>query len=121
MAYVDITVTGEPSVARGIAAEALAAHGFTLGWVDEWHATAERGSSTKAVLLGAFSPHTKVDLQVLAGTQPDQSILRLTRTNSGMLGGAIGAHRTKSGFEKLRDELAAELHRRGVYVAHVVG
>ena len=57
------------------------------------------------------------DLQVTAGHQPGQSIVRFTQGNTGWLGGAIGAVRVKNHYASFRDEFTGWFHQQGLLVA----
>jgi hypothetical protein len=112
---VDLVVTGDPSRARATVAQEMAARGFRLTWADEWTAVAERGSKGANVALGALAQYFKVGLRVMsAGT--GNSIVRLETLSSGWMGGAIGAHRTTTNFDRLRDDLWRTFYDAGVLV-----
>jgi hypothetical protein len=114
--YVDLVVAGDPARARTTIAEQLTGRGFRITWSDEWVAVAERGSKGANAVLGAMAQYFKVGLRVFTN-ETAQTVVRLETQSSGWMGGAIGAHRTKTNFECLRDDLWATYYAAGVLVA----
>jgi hypothetical protein len=115
MAAVEFTITGDPARARQTAVGALSARQFTLAWTDEWTASAERGSRTKNVLLGAFAQYFKVGVAVRS-LDDDHSVVRVESLTSGWMGGLWGANKTKSNLRELRTELGTAFESAGVLV-----
>lgn len=113
----DVAVLGDPVHVRTTAVQALEARRFRFTWHDEWHALAERGSKVGNALGGAMAQYFAIDLQVMAGHQPGQSIVRFTQGNTGWLGGAIGAVRVKNHYASFRDEFTGWFHQQGLLVA----
>lgn len=114
--FVDLVVAGDPTRACATVAHEMTARGFRLSWADNWNAVAERGSKAGNVALGAVAQYFKVGVRVMS-TGDGNSIVRLESLSSGWIGGAIGAHRSKANFGRLRDELWRTFYAAGVLVA----
>lgn len=115
MKAVEFVVTGDPAQSRDLAAEILAADGFTMNWLSDWTADAVRGSTTANVLLGGLAQRFKVGLSVTS-VPPGQSVVRFDRQNSGLMGGAIGMVRTNNNMKRLKDQFGQAVQARGVLV-----
>ncbi len=115
MQTVEFIVTGDPAAARTAVVTALEARTFRLSWDGEWKGTAERGKKWLNAMAGAFAQYFKVELNVFSAEQ-GQSVIRLEKSSSGMMGGAIGVSRTNKNFTALRDELARVLTEQGILV-----
>jgi hypothetical protein len=111
--YIDFLVTGDPVAARVTAEQALVARKYVLTWQDDWTATAEVGSKTASILVGAFSQYMKVGVRLMSAG-PGETTVRIERQSSGWTGGAIGASRTTKNFAALRRELQAIFSGAGV-------
>jgi hypothetical protein len=111
--YIDFVVSGDPKIARATVERALAARQFRVTWQDEWTAVAERGSKGANFWLGTFAQYFKVGVS-LTSAAPGQTILRIERQSSGLMGGAIGASRTRRNLSSLHDELRATFSAAGV-------
>ena len=111
--YIDFLVTGDPTSARATAEQALVARKFEVAWQDEWTATAERGSKTANIMLGALAQYFKVGVHLMS-PQPGETVVRIERQSSGWAGGAIGANRTSKNLASLRAELEATFANAGV-------
>lgn len=115
MRVVDLTVSTDPSSARQAVGGYLEQDGFRLEWRSEWAATAERGSATKQVFLGAFAEYFKFGFSVFSA--PDGStVVRLEKQATGWMGGAIGASRAKKRFDEMRNTLSAFFSQHGQLV-----
>ncbi len=113
MKTINFHVYGDSARAKATVSEALEARKFNVNWSDEWTATAERGNKVLNVLLGAMAQYFKVGVAVM--TAPEgHSIIRIERSSSGWLGGAIGARRTTKNFEALKAELEGVFGQAGV-------
>lgn len=111
--YVDFLVTGDPAAARATAEQALVARKFSVTWHDERTATAERGTKTANLLIGAFGQYFKVGVRLMS-TQPGETTVRIERQSSGWMGGAIGVARTNKNLASLRGELESTFAGAGV-------
>jgi hypothetical protein len=111
--YIDFLVTGDPAAARATAQKALEARKFEVTWHDEWTATAERGTKTANLLIGAFAQYFKVGLRLMS-TEPGETTVRIERQSSGWMGGAISVARTNKNLASLRGELESTFAGAGV-------
>ncbi len=117
MAQFDFTVTGDPAAAKQATAAALEGDGYRIEWLDDWHATVERGSKGKSAMLGAFAkPYLKLDLRV-SSVANAQSLVTLEQDSKGYLGGAVGVQKTKKAFAALRDVVEGALRAQGSFVS----
>lgn len=114
--FVDLVINGDPARARATVGQELVSRGFRITWSDEWTGLAERGSVGANVVLGAAAQYFKVGLRVMSGAYPGQAIVRIEELSSGWMGGAIGAHRTATNFQRLRDDLWRTFYDAGVLV-----
>jgi hypothetical protein len=114
MTAFDVYIHGDPSQVRTVAVQALEGRGFRFTWTDDWHALAEKGSKVGNALGGALAQYYAIEVQVMAGPQPGQSIVRFTQGNTGWMGGAIGASRVKKAYGTLRDEFVGWFHQQGL-------
>jgi hypothetical protein len=112
---VEFIVTGDPAAARTVVVNALEARRFRLGWSDEWQATAQRGQMWLNVLVGAFAQYFKVELKVSSAEQ-GRSVIRLEKSSSGIMGGAVGVSRANKNLAALRDELSQVFTEQGILV-----
>jgi hypothetical protein len=112
---VDFLLDGDPARARATVQQALEARKFRLTWDSEWAATAERGNKVANAIAGAAAQYFKVGVNVMSADS-GHAIVRITRSSTGWMGGAIGASRTTKNFTGLRDELAATFEAAGVLV-----
>lgn len=120
MDAVEFTLVGDPQRAKTTVVQALESRKFTLKWGGDWDAVAERGNKVANVLLGAMAQYFKVEVVVRSGAD-GSSIVRVQKSSSGWMGGAIGAHRTNKNFESLRGELDATFRAAGVLVSAQAG
>jgi hypothetical protein len=111
--YVDFVVTGDPASARATVEQALAGRRFRMSWHDDWTGFAERGSKVAYMLVGALAQYFKVGVRLMAVT-PGETIVRIERQSSGLMGGAIGTARTTKNMASLRSELEATFVAAGV-------
>jgi hypothetical protein len=112
---IEFVVTGDPTAARAAVVKALESRKFRLDWSGEWQGTAERGKKWLNALAGAFAQYFKVELNVFSAEQ-GQSVIRLEKSSSGMMGGAVGVARTNKNFTALRDELSPVFSEQGILV-----
>jgi hypothetical protein len=114
--YIDFVVTGDPGRAKATAEQALVSRKFRVNWDDDWTATAERGNKVANALAGAAAQYFKVGVRLMSHGDGN-SIVRIERQNTGWMGGAIGASRTKKNFASLKDELSDTFTAAGVLVS----
>lgn len=107
---------GDPAVARDIVYGVLTDQGFTLTRTDEWSADAERGSSGKSVIFGAFAGKKgrHVKLQIKCQPGPEGSSITLTEGTSGLSGGLIGRNQANDIYAGVYDAIGAAFKKAGV-------
>jgi hypothetical protein len=98
--YTDVFVVGTLEEVQQAVAYALHAHGLEVEWADYFSGKATHGSKGANVAVGAFAQYYEVDFQILQ--LPDQSIaVRLFKSNSGWMGGAIGAYKVGKRYDEV--------------------
>ncbi|MGD1052571.1 MAG: hypothetical protein ABR950_01960 [Candidatus Dormibacteria bacterium] len=110
---VDFLVAGDPAAARATAEQALIANGFKVIWLDEWTATAERGSRVGNALAGAFAQYFQVGVRLMSA-QTGETTVRIERQSSGMMGGLVGMARVRKNLTELCAQLQATFQAAGV-------
>ncbi len=104
MKLVEFHIDGDAARAKATVVQALETRKFKFTWSDEWTAVAERGSKVKNIFLGALAQYFKVGVAVM--TAPEgHGVIRLEKSSSGWMGGAVGASRTTKNFDGLKAEL----------------
>jgi len=110
---------GDPAAARDIVYGVLTDQGFTLTRIDDWAADAERGSSGKSIILGAFAGkkgrHVKLKIVCQPGT--DGSVITLIEGTSGYSGGLIGRSQANTIYTGVYDAISAALKNAGITVS----
>lgn len=114
MEYVDFSLSGDPTSAKQVITDALTARKFRVQWSDEWTGVAERGNKVANALLGAFAQYFKVDVVIRTDESTGTGVVRLARSSRGMMGGAVGVHRTNKNMRTLADELTTAFQASGV-------
>jgi hypothetical protein len=113
---VDFVVAGDPERARATLAEALQYQKFRIAWTTPEQGTAERGSVGANLVGGAFAQYFKINLQ-LCPVEGGNTLLRISRGTSGVMGGVPGMIRVRRQFTSLTSELASTFNAAGVLVA----
>ena len=110
------SLSGDPAAARDIVYKVITDQGFTLTRTDEWSAGAERGSSGKSVIFGAFAGKKgrHVKLQIKCETNPEGSVITLTEGASGLSGGLIGRNQANDIYKGVYDSIAAAFQSAGI-------
>ena len=120
MQYTDILVSASVSDVQQWLAYLLAQQGFTLEWFDATNARATRGSEGENPAFGAFSQYYRIDVQLIG--LPDGTLaIRLYRTNSGWMGGVVGAHKVKKQYAEIVELVAACFETQGRYLGRDPG
>jgi hypothetical protein len=119
--FVDITVAGDPTLARDTAAGALAARGFTMVWTDTWTGVATKGSKGKQAIFGSFAQYLEIGISVYAANSGAENaasatIVHLTRPSTGMSGGLAGRAKARKNFATLSTELGEVFRANGVFI-----
>lgn len=120
MKFAEFHLDGDAARAKATVAQALEARKFKLAWNSDWAGTAERGNKIANAILGAMAQYFKVGVSVM--TAPEgYGIVRIEKSSSGWMGGAIGARRTTKNFEGLKGDLEATFAGAGVLRSVNVG
>lgn len=114
MATYTYKVTGDPKAALAEALTTLQQMEYAVTQDSEWSATAQIGSSGKVALLGAFSPHIRLSVQV--ATQPGGAVLTLAQTTSGAAGGLIGVSKVRKAVKNAGEGVRKALQANGQLV-----
>ncbi|HTY47517.1 MAG TPA: hypothetical protein VMB46_07620 [Methanomassiliicoccales archaeon] len=110
----DIFVNGSAENVRQAVLKAFEYNQFKVQWQTETSGVASKGSKGKNLALGALAQYYEIGFQII--TTPDASLaLRLTKTNSGWAGGALGAHKVKKQYEDLTNGLSSYFQAQGIF------
>ncbi|MFS2291734.1 MAG: hypothetical protein FWJ90_03390 [Actinomadura sp.] len=112
---VKLVVTGTPEQVGPVLEQALQPEGFRFTWANPADCIIEKGSRTKALLLGAFGTHYKY--RVLLRSQPDGNILvDLGLATTGMSGGAVGVAKVRRKLDEVGRILTTAFQNNGTLV-----
>ena len=110
------SITGDLAAARDIVYGVIKDQEFTLKQTDEWSADAERGSSGKSALLGAFAGkkgrHVKLQIKCQSGSEA--STITLLQGTSGWSGGLIGKGQAETIYTGIYDAITAAFQNAGI-------
>jgi len=109
---VRLHVSGSPEDVRTLLDGTLTAQGFRFDWQNQGRAVVEKGSKTKAMLLGAFAVHYKYVAE-LAPQADGSVIVTLSLATTGVSGGAIGYKKVRSMLTSLGEQLSQAYQSRG--------
>lgn len=110
-----IQVTGTPDQVRPMLEQVLQPAGFRFTWENAGECIIEKGTRTKALLLGAFSTHYKY--RVILRPQPDGSlIVDLGLATTGMSGGAVGVAKVRKKLDEVGRILVQAFQSAGTLI-----
>ncbi|MFF4240026.1 hypothetical protein [Actinomadura geliboluensis] len=112
---VKLQVNGTPDQVRAVVEQALQAEGFRFTWEDPAQAIIEKGSRTKALLLGAFATHYKYRV-MLVQQQDGTVVVDLGPATTGMSGGAIGVAKVRRKLDEVGQVLSAAFQQGGTFI-----
>lgn len=112
---VKLQVTGSPDQVRPLLEQALQAEGFRFTWENPGQAVIEKGSRTKAMLLGAFATHYKY-LMLLHPQQDGTLIVDLGLATTGLSGGAAGVVKVRKKLDAVGRTLTTAFQSAGTFV-----
>ena len=109
-------VNGDPGAARDMVYKALTDQGFVMTPLDEWSADANRGSSGKSILLGAFAGKKgrHVKLRVQCQTNSGGYMITLAQGTTGFSGGIIGKSQADGIYVEVYNAIDATLRTAGI-------
>ena len=110
------STSGDPAAARDIVYRVLGEQEFTVAQTGEWSADAERGSSGKSVILGAFAGKKgrHVKLQINCQPEAEGCVITLTQGTSGFSGGLIGVSQANKIYNGVYESITAALQGEGI-------
>lgn len=113
----DFFIQGDHEAGRQIVASALRSEGFAVTATPTGGLLAKRGSTTATVLFGGLAG-SKLQQTFTLDFMVDEHGRLVARLNRNMArgvaaGGAIGAARTDSAFQRTANAIAAALHGAG--------
>jgi hypothetical protein len=111
--YVKVVVAGTPDSARPVLEQVLQGQGFRFTWEHPQKGIAEKGSRTKALLLGAFAVHYKYSVQ-LDAEQDGTVVIGLGLATSGVAGGGVGMVKVRRKLDELQRALSEAYQAAGV-------
>src|SRR5690606_23682793 len=112
---VKLVVTGTPEQVGPVLEQALQPEGFRFTWANPADCIIEKGSRTKALLLGAFGTHYKY--RVLLRPQPDGNlVVDLGLATTGMSGGAVGVAKVRRKLDEVGRVLTTAFQTNGTLV-----
>ena len=114
MTFTDIFVTGSPGNARQAAQQAFEYNKFKVQWQSDFAGKATKGSKGMNIAVGVFAQYYEIDFQIMAAN--DGSVaLRLIQSNSGWVGGVLGASKVKKQYAEIVDAVATCFESQGRY------
>ena len=110
------STSGDPAAARDIIYRVLGDQEFTVARTGEWSADAERGSSGKSIVLGAFAGKKGRHVKLYITCQPgaEGSVITLTQGTSGFSGGLIGVSQANKIYGGVYDAITVALRGEGI-------
>ncbi|TDC59865.1 hypothetical protein E1200_31425 [Actinomadura sp. GC306] len=112
---VKLHVTGTPEQVRPLLEQVLQGEGFRFTWENPADCIIEKGSRTKALLLGAFGTHYKY--RVLLHQQPDGTlVVDLGLATTGMSGGAVGVAKVRKKLDEVGRVLTGAFQNAGTLI-----
>ncbi|MFI0352144.1 hypothetical protein [Actinomadura sp. 9N407] len=115
---VKLQMTGSPDQARSLLEQTLQAEGFRFTWENGGKGILEKGSRTKAMLLGAFAIHYKY-VVLLYPDQNGGTVIDLGLGATGLVGGAAGVVKIRRKLDQIGVVLTNALQSAGVLVASI--
>ena len=114
MEYTDIFVAGSAQNVKQAIQQAFEYNKFTVVWQSEFDGKAMRGSKGANVVLGGFAQYHEIEFKIMTAADNSQA-LRLIKTSSGWVGGALGAHKVKKQYAEIVDGLTNYFQNQGLY------
>ncbi|NDU73316.1 hypothetical protein GWI34_11810 [Actinomadura sp. DSM 109109] len=112
---VSLKASGGVDQVRAVVEGALQAEGFRFTWEHAGQGIVEKGTRTKAMLLGAFATHYKY--HVLLNQQPDGSVaVELAPATTGLSGGAAGVVKLRKKLDEVGRILTTAFQSSGTLI-----
>ncbi len=114
MEYTDIFVDSPIENVQHLVQQVFEANKFSVNWNDPYSGKAQRGSKGMNVAFGGFAQYYEIDFQI--HSMPDNSVaVRLVKSTTGWMGGALGAHKVKKQYKQVVDMLSHFFQSQGLY------
>ena len=112
-------VSGDPVAARNTVYNVLINQGFTLKYLDEWSAKAQRGSSGVSVALGALAGTSgrHIKLNITCQSAPDGFVITLAQGTSGISGGVIGMAQAERLYTDVYNTVGTAFQNAGILIS----
>ena len=112
-------VSGDPSIARNTVYATLQNLGFTLTRMDDWTATAERGSAGASIMFGALAGKKgrHVKLRVTCQMSSEGVVITLVQETSGVSGGIIGMNQASALYSDIYNTVGVTFQGAGVLLS----
>jgi hypothetical protein len=107
-------MTGSIDEARALLERTLQAEGFRFTWENGGKGIVEKGSRTKALLLGVFAIHYKY-VVLLYPHQNGTTVIDLGLGATGLVGGAAGVVKIRRRLDQIGVVLTNALQSAGVF------
>ena len=111
---VKIHVTGTPDQVRPLLEQVLGAEGFRFTWENAGECIIEKGTRTKALLLGAFATHYKYRI-ILRPQQDGSVVVDAGLATTGLSGGAIGVTKVRKKLDEVGRILDGAFQNAGTF------
>lgn len=113
---VSLRVSGALDQVRAVVEAALQPEGYRFTWEHAGQGIVEKGTRTKAMLLGVFATHYKY--HVLLRPQPDGTVVvELGLATTGLSGGAAGAVKLRRKLDEVGRILTTAFQSSGTLVS----
>jgi len=112
-------VNGDSAATRDIVYGVLTEQGYSLVKIDDWSAEAEKGSSGKSIVLGAFAGKKgrHVKLRVVCQSKSEGFTISLIQGTNGLSGGLIGVSQANKIYATIFNDINAALRNAGVLIS----
>ncbi|XRQ07163.1 hypothetical protein ACN3XK_63355 [Actinomadura welshii] len=112
---VKLRVTGTPDQVRPVLEQVLQPEGFRFTWENAGEGIVEKGSRTKALLLGAFGTHYKYRV-LLYPAQDGSLVVDFGLATTGMSGGAVGVAKVRKKLDEVGRIVTGAFQNAGTLV-----
>ncbi|MQY04773.1 hypothetical protein [Actinomadura macrotermitis] len=112
---VRLHLNGTPDQAVQLLEQTLQPEGFRFTWEAPGVGLAEKGTRTKAMLLGVLATHYKYKVQVYSAPE-GTALIELHLGNSGFSGGMVGVAKVRKKLDAVQNLLTAALQSRGLLI-----
>ena len=112
-------VNGDSAATRDIVYNVLTDQGYSLVKIDDWSAEAEKGSSGKSIVLGAFAGKKgrHVKLRIVCQSKTEGFTISLIQGTNGLSGGLIGVSQANKIYAAIFNNIRAALQNAGVLIS----